>query len=62
MKLADLIHKLLSPETDIIMPSNTEVFVECPETCGSWSIDDVKLIDNKLVITIDSLIGPNVDE
>ena len=46
------------------LPPETEVFVECPETCRSWSIEGVSqaVVKNKkeAIITIGELNGPHL--
>jgi hypothetical protein len=56
MKIKDLIALLSKVDPE------SEVFTECPETGGSWSIEMVVSVDDKVIIAVDEYDGPSVPD
>ena len=62
MKLRDFINKLGQNLTNNPKDIDREIFIECSDSGGSWSIQGLGLSDNKLVLTLDEFNGPPAPE
>lgn len=62
MTLGELIYRLRQDLINNPEDMNREIFIECSDSGGSWSIQGLGLNDDKLVLTLDEFNGPPAPE